>query len=90
MKLILAVLVIVLLVCTLVEAKVFRKCEMVKKLEASNVSRTYIPTFVCLAGSESRMNSSYTVEDVRSTRYGIFQVSEFKFKVIIVIRVNNN
>lgn len=57
------------------EAKVFKKCEVVRKLEDNGVSSTFIPTFLCLSNSESGMNSSAkTTTSTTSVSYGIFQV----------------
>lgn len=58
-----------------VHSKIYKKCEVVRKLEENGVPKSLIATFVCLSESESGMNSSSvtkTPSDV--TSYGIFQV----------------
>lgn len=60
---------------TPVHAKVYKKCDLVRKLEEQGVSKSFIPTFVCLSDSESGMNSSMTTKPSSTvTSYGIFQV----------------
>ena len=72
---VLALVLIVSVILGTVSGKVFKKCEVVKKLEENGVSRTFIPTFLCLSESESGMNSSAkSTTPSLVTSYGIFQV----------------
>lgn len=59
-----------------VDAKIYKKCEVVRKLEENGIPRLFIPTYACLSEHESNYNSSSKIGPTPTdvTSYGIFQV----------------
>lgn len=58
------------------EAKIYKMCDVVRKLEENGVQKLFIPTYACLTEHESNYNSSSKTGPTAAlvTSYGIFQV----------------
>lgn len=73
-----ALLVTVLSVTTLVDAKMYLSCELAKEFSKNDMERHLIPHWICLVQAESQGNTSKIVDMPNlTTNYGIFQVKEF-------------
>lgn len=66
---------------SLVEGKIFTKCELVKELERSKISRSLISNWVCLIESESKMDTRLVTgpKTAASYSYGILQINSAKW-----------
>lgn len=64
-----------------VEGKIFTKCELVKELERSKISRSLISNWVCLIERESGMNTRLVTgpKTASSYSYGILQINSAKW-----------
>ncbi|XP_053661912.1 lysozyme c-1-like [Anopheles marshallii] len=76
MKLVFAVVLVLVVSNTIVEAKTYKKCELVKALHNNGIPRGLLPDWVCLVQHESSFSTTATHKNVDgSTDYGIFQIN---------------
>ncbi|KAI8423697.1 hypothetical protein MSG28_012730 [Choristoneura fumiferana] len=68
-------LVVLAITSTLVNAKVFKRCELTRELLKLNIPRTFLSNWVCLIEQESYRNTSALVTKApRRKYYGLYQI----------------
>ncbi|XP_013138336.1 PREDICTED: lysozyme-like [Papilio polytes] len=71
-----AVIILIAISVTIVECKVFTRCQLTRELLKNGFSRTFISNWVCLIEQESDRNTSaYLAKTPRRKYYGLFQVT---------------
>nr|XP_019560431.2 lysozyme c-1-like isoform X2 [Aedes albopictus] len=67
---------LLVLLATLNEAKIFKKCDLAKELGKSGISRTFHGNWICLANAESGLDTTKLTQLPNLTAsYGIFQIN---------------
>lgn len=75
-KILFAASLLLVLLASLSEAKIFSKCDLAKELGKNGISRTFYGNWICLANAESGMDTSKVTKLPNLTAsYGIFQIN---------------
>uniref|UniRef100_A0A182WJG9 Lysozyme n=1 Tax=Anopheles minimus TaxID=112268 RepID=A0A182WJG9_9DIPT len=76
MKLLFAVVLVLGVSNTIVQAKTFKKCELARVLFDNGISKSLLPDWICLVEHESTFSTTATHKNTDgSTDYGIFQIN---------------